>query len=85
MEALIVAVGLYLVYVVLNRFEVSIDSVVNTSNTKAKGMEQDVNYKAAKKRAKLADKMLDEDMTVISNKDLDALLAGKVKDEKKGK
>ena len=85
MEALIISVGLFLVYTLLNRFEVSIDSIVNTSNTKAKGMEQDVNFKALKKRAKLADKVLDEDMTVISNKDLDALLSGKVKDTKKGK
>ena len=83
MEALIIAVGLFLVYTVLNRFEVAIDSVVDASNNKAKVMAQEVAAKATRKRSKLATKIADEDIFIISNKELDDLLAGKTKDTPK--
>ena len=83
MEALMIAVGLYLTYVLVDRFGVAIDGGVDLANGKVVMTKQEQDYKNAKKRSKIYNKTLDDDFEIISNKDLNNLLAGKIKEEKK--
>jgi len=76
MELLIIAVGLYLVYTIINRFEPTIDGIVDASNLKVDNMVLKQKAKYAKDRNKLQTKA--EDLgDVISVKDLSNLLEGK--------
>ena len=84
MEALIIGVGLYLVYVILNKFDPAIDVVVDASNNKAVNMLIKQEAKYAKDREKVNDKV--EDLgEVISAKELLAKLRGKTKKAKPSK
>jgi hypothetical protein len=82
MEMLIIAVALYLVYTVVNRFEPTIDGIVDASNLKVDNMVLKQKAKYAKDRNKLQTKA--EDLgEVISVKDLNNLLDGKKSKAKK--
>ena len=75
MEMLIIAVGLYIAYTLINRFEPTIDGLVDSSNLKVDDLVISQKFKYAKHRAKL--KVKAEDLEIISVKDLNKLLDGK--------
>ena len=89
MEALVVAVGLYLVYVVLDKFNPAIEGSVDLANGKVERVKEDQetkNFKASVKNTKTRSKIYEEVLgldNIVSAKDLRSLLAGKLKEEKK--
>ena len=89
MESLIIAVGLYLAYVVIDKFSPTIEGSVDIANGKVDRIKKDQetkNLKADVKNTKARSKIYDEALeldNLVSVKEIKALLAGKLKDTPK--
>jgi hypothetical protein len=80
MEMLIIAVALFLVYVLLEKFNPTVESFVDLSNNKAQDLLEEQATKQVAKRSKRVSKLEDLDV-VISHKEFMKLVNGKVKAE----
>jgi hypothetical protein len=78
MEMLIIAVALFLVYVLLEKFNPTVESFVDLSNNKAQDLLEEQATKQVAKRSKRVSKLEDLDV-VISHKEFMKLVNGKVK------
>ncbi len=77
MEMLIVAVGLFLVWTLLDRFGESLDSVQNMANSKVSIESTKQKQKHRKILSKIQEKISTESEPILSQKVLDKILDGK--------